>query len=171
MVQELLDGGVQYLLISSGFVFTGVEKDILKQLSVSQNKKCVIVPKEFSLNAYAALLDLCDVYITNDTGPLHLAASRKKDKQGNLLRNKTAIFSVFGATPARIYAYDSVNPIFYPAPQDAPSHVFVSTSICRNITCINKLSKRCSTVRCFDGLEPSNMVNEIIMYLEKGIWN
>lgn len=171
MVQELLDGGVQYLLISSGFVFTGVEKDILNQLNASERKKCVIVPKEFSLNVYAVLLDQCDVYITNDTGPMHLAASRKMDKQGNLLRNKTAIFSIFGATPARIYAYDSDNPMFYPAPQDAPSHVFVSRSICRNITCINKLSKRCSTVRCFDGLEPQKMVNEIMMYLENRVWN
>ncbi len=171
MVQELLDGGVRYLLISSGFVFTGVEKDILNQLSISETKKCVIVPKEFSLNTYAALLDQCDAYISNDTGPLHLAASQKKDKQGNLLRNKTAIFSIFGATPARIYAYDSENSMFYPAPQAAPSHVFFSNSICRNITCINKLSKRCSTAKCFDGLEPHDIANEIIIYLKNKVWN
>jgi len=171
LAQKLLDGGVEHLLISSGFNFKGAEKDILKQIDKSNINKCIIVPDHFSLSTYAALVDYCDVYITNDTGPMHLAASRKMDKQGNLLRNKTAIFSIFGATPARIYAYDSVNPIFYPAPQDAPSHVFVSKSICRNITCVNKLSKHCSTVRCFDGLELQKMVNEIIMYLENKVWN
>jgi len=171
MVQELLKGGVQHLLISSGFVFKGVEDEILNQICASDAGKCIIVPKEFSLDSYAALQDQCDVYITNDTGPLHLAASRKNNKQANLLRNKTAIFSIFGATPARVYAYGSDNPLFFPAPQEAPSHVFISNSRCRNITCINKLSKRCSTVRCFDGLKPQDMAEEILMYLKGNVWN
>jgi ADP-heptose:LPS heptosyltransferase len=171
LVQKLLDSGVEYLLISSGFIFKGVEKDILSQLNIPNSKKCIIVPKSFCLDTYAAIIDQCDAYITNDTGPLHLAASRKKDKQGNFLRNKTAIFSIFGATPARIYAYDSENPMLFPAPQDAPSRTFVSRSSCRNITCINKLSKRCKTVRCFEGLEPREIANEIVKYLKDKTWN
>lgn len=171
MIQELLNGGVEHLLISSGFVFNGVERQIIEQLSSSNAKKCVVVPKEFSLNAYAALIDMCDVFITNDTGPLHIAASWKRDKQDNLLRNKTAIFSIFGATPARLYSYDSDNPLYFPAPQDAPSHVFVSSSKCRNISCINKLSKRCTTIRCFDGLEPKEMAEGVIVYLKNNVWN
>lgn len=171
LVQKLLEGGVEHLLISSGFNFKGAEKDILKEIDKSNVKKCIIVPNHFSLSTYAALVDYCDVYITNDTGPMHLAASRKKDKQGNLLRNKTAIFSIFGATPARVYGYDSENPLFFPAPQDAPSNVFVSKSICRNVTCINKLSKRCKKIRCFDGLNPQEMAENIIAYLKQDTWN
>ncbi len=171
MVQSLLDDGVQNLLIGSGFVFKGVEKDILNSINIQDGKKCIIVPNNFSLSVYAALLDQCDVYITGDTGPMHLAASLKKDKQGKLLRNKAAIFSIFGATPARIYAYDSENSLYFPAAQDAPSHVFVSKSKCRNITCINKLSKRCSSVRCFDELNPEEMSKEIVTYLKNYVWN
>ena len=171
MVQALLDNGVKYLLISTGFVFREVEKDILERINISKDTKCIIVPHRFSLSTYAALVDQCNVYITNDTGPMHLAASRKKDKQGNLLRNKTAIFAIFGATPARIYAYDSENSFYFPAAQDAPSHVFVSQSNCRNVTCINKLSKRCSKVQCFDGLNPQKMAEKIIRYLKEFVWN
>jgi len=160
--------GVNHLLLGSGFVFKGVENEILKGLENEKGKeKIILLPKSFSLETYAAILDSCDVYITNDTGPLHLAAARKWDSEGNLLRNKTAIFSIFGATPARIYAYDSEDPCYFPAPQDAPSHVFVSKSPCRNITCINKLSKKCKTIRCFDGLVPEEMADKIISYLKE----
>lgn len=171
MIHGLLGSGVNHLLISSGFVFKNVENEILNHLDNKDKRKCTVVPKSFSLSQYAALVDCCDVYITNDTGPMHLAASRKKDLQATLLRNKTAIYSIFGATPARIYAYDSTNSKYLPAPQDAPSRVFISGSICRNITCINKLSKHCSTVRCFDGLNPQEITNEIITYLKDNVWN
>lgn len=166
LLKKLLGSAkVDHLLLGSGFVFKGVENEILEKLG-KEKKKVTVVPNHFSLETYAALLDYCDVYITNDTGPLHLAATRKRDFQGKLLRNKTAIFSIFGATPARIYAYDSINPLYFPAPQDAPSHVFVSQSLCRNILCINKLSKRCKEVHCFDGLYPEAMADKIISYLK-----
>ncbi len=167
LLKKLLDfEGVKLLLLGHGFVFKGIENEILERLG-KEKKKVVVLPGNFSLETYAALLDQCDVFITNDTGPLHLAATRKMDSGGHWLRNKTAVFSVFGATPSRIYAYDSENPSYLPAPQDAPSHVFVSRSPCRNISCINKLSKRCKTIRCFDGLQPDEMGNLIISYLKK----
>ena len=171
MIQGLLGSGVDHLLISSGFVFKNVENEILNHLDKKDIGKCTVVPKSFSLSEYVALVDCCDVYVTNDTGPMHMAASRKRDMQGNLLRNKTAIYSIFGATPARIYAYDSTNSRYLSAPQDAPSRVFVSSSICRNITCINKLSKRCSSVRCFNGLSTQEMASEIVNYLKDNVWN
>jgi len=171
LINELINLGAEHVLISSGFVFSGVEKEILEGVGPFHAKKCVVVPKEFSLNTFAALIDMCDVFITNDTGPMHLAASWKWDTEGNFLRNRTAIFSVFGATPARIYSYDSKNPLFFPAPQNAPSRVFISNSNCRNITCINKRSKRCASVRCFDGLEPKAMAGEIMDYLKSKVWD
>ena len=167
LLKQLLDHeAVTHLLMGSGFIFRDAEKALLDKLGAKRRQKITIVPKKFALSTYAALLDHCDLYITNDTGPLHLAATRKKTQHGKVLRNQTAIYAVFGATPARIYAYDSDRKAYLPAPQDAPSRVFVSESPCRNITCINKLSKRCHTVRCFEGLDTKQMADEMIEFLK-----
>lgn len=164
------DENVSHVLLGSGFVFKGIEKELVTGLKNCKNKeKIVVLPNHFSLETYAALIDLSDVYITNDTGPLHLAATRKYNDRSQLLRNKTAIYSIFGATPSRIYAYDSENPAYFPAPQQAPSHVFVAQNDCRNITCINKLSKKCNTIRCFDNLNPDEIADTIISYLKEYI--
>ncbi len=169
-IKKLIKGGVNNILIGSAFVFKNAEAEIINSLTTYEQKKCIIVPNKFSLGTYGALIDYCDVYITNDTGPLHLAATEKWTISKKRLRNKTAIFSVFGATPSRIYAYDSKKEGYFPAPQDAPSMVFTGTPPCRNITCINKLSKRCKEVRCFSGFNTEASVNHILMYLKENIW-
>lgn len=172
LLEKLLKSdAVTHLLMGSGFVFQHVEHELLEALGSDLSSKVTIIPKSFSLATYAALIDACAVYISNDTGPLHLAATRKKRQDQRPLRNRTAIYAIFGATPARIYAYDSTDVQFIPAPQDAPSRVFVSQSRCRNITCVNKLSKKCKTVHCFDGLDPEQMSGEIIRYLKTIVWN
>ncbi|MBN2614410.1 MAG: glycosyltransferase family 9 protein [Bacteroidales bacterium] len=157
---------VVHLLLGSGFVFQHVEQELLQKLGTDLAQKVTIIPKIFSLETYAALIDACDLYVTNDTGPLHIAATRKNTHDRHPLRNRTAVYAIFGATPAHIYAYDSTGELYFPAPQDAPSRVFVSESKCRNVTCVNKLSKKCKTVRCFDGLNPELMADEMIRYLK-----
>ncbi|HEX9901759.1 MAG TPA: glycosyltransferase family 9 protein, partial [Acidobacteriota bacterium] len=118
---------------------------------------------------YAALIDCCDVFISGDTGPLHIAAARKISRTGRYpLRNRTAVLSFFGATPARLSGYDSGQPGFLAANQDAPSWTFVSRSPCRNITCLDKLYKTCAVVRCFEGLDLEGMVERAASYLQAG---
>jgi ADP-heptose:LPS heptosyltransferase len=124
--------------------------------------RIVVVPSSLPLDAYAALIDHCAAFISADTGPLHVAAARKVSRSGgHIFRNRTSVFSIFGATPARMYGYDSCRPGFFPAHQDAPSYSYASASRCRNITCVNKMAKTCASVRCFESLDLDLIANDL----------
>lgn len=154
------------ILLGSGHVEKDIEQKLLLSLPDENRERIVIVPSTFKLDAYTALIDLSDIYLTGDTGPLHLAAARKySSSDGSSLRNKTAIFSIFGGTPSRIYGFDSKTNGFMAANQDAPSRAFIAPSPCRNITCINKLAKTCKTVRCFESLDIEEIVSETANHL------
>ena len=155
------------VLLGSGHVEKLIENRLINSLPVEKREKIIIVPASMKLDSYSALVDFSDIYISGDTGPLHLAAARKYSRTtGESLKNKTAIFSVFGATPPRIYGYDSTKDGFFAANQDAPSKIFIAPSPCRNITCIDKLGKACSDVRCFQSLDTNKIVSEAINYLK-----
>jgi len=158
------------ILLGSGHVEKYIEQRLISALTKSEREKLFIIPRSIELDVYTALIDFADVFITGDTGPLHLAAARKYLQEDlTSLRNKTAVFSVFGSTPPRIYGYDSQKPGFFAANQDVTSRVFIAQCKCRNITCINKLSKTCALVRCFQDLDPDEIiaaVKEQIKYAE-----
>ncbi|MEJ2048427.1 MAG: glycosyltransferase family 9 protein, partial [Calditrichota bacterium] len=155
------------IILGRGITFPGIESELLSTVSPPCRRKITLVPPDMSVGEYTALLDFVDVYITGDTGPLHMAAARKFSQKSRMsLRNKTAIFSIFGATPARMYGYDSSNPLFLPANQDAPSHIYIAGSRCRNVTCINKMAKTCKTVHCFETLDVDVIVRDIRKYLD-----
>ena len=139
------------ILLGSGFIDTGIEKRLLQTLTPAESRKIVIIPPRMPLEVYSAMIDFSAIYICGDTGPMHIAGARRYLRERKTpLRNKTRVFSIFGATPAKIYAYDSESPGFFPANQDAPSRVYVAESPCRNITCINKSAKTCKTIQCFE---------------------
>ena len=155
------------ILLGSGHVKKFIEYRLVGSLSRDEKKNVIIVPASTPLDMYAALIDSADVFISGDTGPLHISAAKKFQKNsGQSLRNKTAIYSVFGSTPPRIYGYDSEKPGFFPANQDAPSRIFIAESPCRNITCINKMAKTCKEVRCFQSLDIDGIVARVMNDLE-----
>jgi hypothetical protein len=128
--------------------------------------KVKLIPARLSLEAYAAVIDLCDVFISPDTGPLHIAAARKYSRTGRYeFSNRTAVQSYFGATPPRMSGYDSSQRGYLPANQDAPSWCHEAASACRNITCLNKIYKTCRQVRCFEDVDIAGMVRQIRDYL------
>lgn len=155
------------ILLGAGHVEKYIEHELAYSLSAEERDKIVFVPAAFTIDTYTALIDQTDVFISGDTGPLHLAAARRYSREtGMELRNKTAVFSIFGGTPPTIYGYDSTTPGFFPANQDAPSRTFVGNAPCRNITCINKMAKTCKDVRCFHELDVKGIVREISSYLQ-----
>jgi ADP-heptose:LPS heptosyltransferase len=157
------------ILLGAGHTAKNIGLSLLSPLSLPQRKKITIIPPSTPLDCYVALIDFSDLCITGDTGLLHIAGAHKVARSKNYnFRNKTAIFSIFGATPARIYGYDSELSDFFPANQEAPSHVYISESPCRNITCINKMAKTCKTVRCFQFLDTEKIVSDIHSYLSIG---
>ncbi len=154
------------ILLGSAFTARGIEKQILEKLTGEEKAKITIVPTSMSLDGYSALIDFTDVFVSGDTGPLHMAAARKVSKSGNFkFRNKTFVVSIFGATPARMSGYDSKDPLFPPANQDVQSRTYVSESPCRNITCVNKMAKTCKVVRCFEVLDVENIAVDIKLHL------
>jgi hypothetical protein len=150
------------ILMTGGHSEANVGVRLKDALPAEQQRGIHIIPPTMPLDAWSALVDCTDVLVSPDTGPLHLGAARKRSKSGSrTFRNRTAIHSVFGATPARMSGYDSTLPGFLPANQDAPSHTYVAGSPCRNITCLNKLYKTCKTVRCFEELDIGVIVSTI----------
>ncbi len=155
------------VLLGTAFTHLGMEQRLLDTLAEEQRQNVFVVPSTLPIDAYAALIDAVDVFISGDTGPLHIAAARKVSKSGRVqFRNQTFVISVFGATPARMSGYDSADPLFPPAHQDAPSRTYVSESPCRNITCVNKMAKTCKDVRCFEVLNVEEMAKDIQQYLK-----
>lgn len=150
------------ILLGSGFGDGQLEKMIMESLSIEERKGVISLKSNISLEEFSALIDFSDVYICGDSGPMHIAAARRRsDMIGAPLRNRTAVYSIFGATPAKTYAYDSYHPGYFPSNQHADSRTYVATSPCRNITCINKNAKTCRTTRCFEFVDVDSIVDDI----------
>ncbi len=150
------------IFLGRGYTFPKREIDLIKTLPKSRVNRIAVVPDFLGLEGTAALIDSCDAYVGGDTGPLHIASAKKTSNSGkSLFVNRTAVYSIFGATPARMYGYDSERVGFFPSNQKAQSRVFISKSICRNMTCINKRAKTCKEIHCFDGLDTREILDGI----------
>ncbi len=155
------------VLVGEGMTASGIGERLRSALPPGPRDAVRVVPASLPLDAFIALIDACDVFLTGDTGLLHAAAARKRSRDGGPpFRNRTAVLSCFGATPPRLSGYDSRGGGFLPADQDAPSRVFLSRAPCRNLTCIDKMFKTCRTVRCFEGLDAGEVAGWIERYLE-----
>lgn len=158
------------LLLSSGFSFPDIERDLLKAVSPSLAKKITLVPKGTPIDVFAGLIDHSHMFITGDTAPLHIATARRVTAGlDNYFRNATAVVGIFGATTGKIYGYDSYSDAYLSSAQDAPAKIFEAAPECKNLTCIDKIFKACPKVRCFDGLKPEPIIDYIRNYLSGGL--
>ncbi|MGE4547552.1 MAG: glycosyltransferase family 9 protein [Desulfurella sp.] len=163
ILEQLSNSKNVSIILGASFSQKNLQEKIYNLL---QNKQHIILlNKTLPIDTFASLIDFCDCFVSSDTGGLHVASCYKFDESGNPLRNKTAIFSIFGATPARIYAYDSQKNDFLESSQYALSKAYISNSPCKNITCINKAAKKCKNVRCFYGINYEDIVSDIKTYL------
>lgn len=150
---------VDYILMNRGFTFKGIEKKVIDGIPPELRKKIRLLPKNISIDIYAALTDQVDVFISGDTAPLHIASAKKYSAgTENLYKNRTSIIGIFGATSGKIYGYDSFSPEYNSPAQDAPAKVFESQPPCKNLTCIDKAFKNCREIYCFQGLKPEPIV-------------
>jgi ADP-heptose:LPS heptosyltransferase len=167
IIKESLESGeIDRVLLGAGISNKGIEKNIIALIPPRLRKKVIVVP-HMTIGVYSALIDFCDGFVSGDSGPLHIAASRKEFFSPLYKpRNKTSVMSIFGATDSRTYGYDSHLKSHIPANQNAPSKVFLSKAPCRNITCINKWGKSCKVIRCHMGRNPREISNFIISYFQ-----
>jgi ADP-heptose:LPS heptosyltransferase len=155
------------VILGAGHLARGIEDVLLQALSPAQRGRVRVLPATTPLDTYAAVIDAADLYLTGDTGPMHLAAARKLLRgDGSELRNRTAVLSVFGATPARMYGYASDRAGYLAANQDAPSYSHSIPSPCRNLTCVHKTVKACRRVRCFDAPDAERILADARQALE-----
>ena len=157
---------VNAVLLGKTYSFEGMESRLMAELPARLQRKVVIVP-HVPIEVYTALIDASDMFISGDTGPLHVSACRKQGPAGYPMRNNTAILAIYGATDSRMYGYDSEQPHHVPANQDVPSRSFSAPAPCRNISCINKFGKSCSEVRCFQHLPLDEITEYITSYFER----
>ena len=154
------------ILLGAGHTEAGIGERLADSIPSTLRSKVRIVPRTVPLDVFSALIDFADVFVSGDTGPLHLAAARRYSRSGHYqFRNRTAVLSFFGATTPRMSGYDSFQPGYLPANQDAPSWCYQAGSPCRNITCLNKMFKTCKTVRCFEHVDVAGLSTLIAGYL------
>jgi len=166
LVRRIAEAADAIILVGAGHTEAGIGQRLVEALPEALRRRIRIIPPIMSLAAYAALIDLADIFVTGDTGPLHLAASRRYSRTGShWFRNRTAVLSIFGATLPRMSGYDSSRPGFLPTNQDAPSWCVLAGSRCHNITCLNKLYKTCRAVRCFERLDVSALAAAVVSHL------
>jgi ADP-heptose:LPS heptosyltransferase len=154
------------ILLGAGHTAAGIGQHLLESLPSPLRGRIRIIPPRMPLDAYAALIDRADLFVTGDTGPLHLAAARRYARSGgHQFQNTTAVLSFFGATMPRMSGYDSSQAGYIPSNQDAPSWCYQAGSPCRNITCLNKMMKTCRTVRCFEHVDVHGLAARITSYI------
>jgi len=156
-----------FLLLGPGITFKGIERYLFDKIPAPLREKLVVLDKKVSLDTYATLLDICDVFITGDTGPMHIAAARKICiNNPQAFKNRTAIVEIFGSSEPRIYGYDSFGSRYAKANQDAPSKIFEASPPCKDITCsIQRVTNQCSKARCFDGIDLDEIVEYVTRYV------
>jgi ADP-heptose:LPS heptosyltransferase len=156
------------ILMGVGLTEAGIGHRLRDTLGENHRQKVRMIPAGMALDTYGALIDSADVFITGDTGPLHIGASRKSSRTGQrAFRNHTAILSFFGATTPRMSGYDSTQHGYLAANQDAPSWCYQAESPCRNISCLNKMLKTCRSVRCFDRVDVGKLAGLVGAHLQQ----
>ena len=68
------------VLLGAGHVERFIEHELLFSLAPEHRKRITVIPSSTGLDVYTALIDLSDVFISGDTGPLHLAESEERQK-------------------------------------------------------------------------------------------
>jgi len=156
-----------WLLLGSGIKFKGIEKKLYDKIPSTLQKKIIVLNDTLPLDVYASLLDVCDVFLTGDTGPMHIAAARKICVDDDcFFRNRVAVIGIFGATDSKIYGYDSFKTGYMCANQNAPSKVFEASPPCKTLACsIQRLAHECSRGRCFEGIDIDAIVAYVTEYL------
>jgi len=154
------------VLMCCGYNFPKIEEELIKEIPSNLKDKIVVVPKDVPLDVQAAMMDGCDMFITGDTGPLHMAAAHKTILDSdNEFRNRTAVVGLFGATSAKVYGYDSFIKNYLPASQAARSKSFEGRPSCKNLICMDDKSfLNCRKGRCFEGLSTARVIEYVRDY-------
>ena len=125
------------------FVLTGSksERSYVERLSAVSGARAVNLAGELSLNELGALMERCNLYISNDTGPLHIAAILKRP-----------LIAIFG--PGYIKRFDprfiSDNAVVFYKP----------------VFCAPCDKQKCMNMRCLVSVTPEEVTASALRLLE-----
>ena len=130
--------------IPSRFVIGGGKNEsaLAKKLIETVNLKMIDLCGELTIKELGALIKRCNLYISNDTGPMHIAAILK-----------IPLVAIFG--PGYLVRYD---------PSKISDKVVV---LSKNTDCApcNKVS--CKSMRCLEGISPDEVAQAALSLLKK----
>jgi hypothetical protein len=148
-------GGV---LLGRGFTYRVWRIASSRPSTVNSAAPCDSSPREFPLDAFCGVVDCCDVVISGDTGPMHLAVAEKvarRDAHGFV--NRTAVVNVFKATDPRIYGYGPP-PEFAAGGQRVAPVPIEARPDCKNLVCsVQRLIASCPADRCQETLDAADI--------------
>ncbi len=165
LIHSLLQSGeIDHILLGRSYKFKGTSTEIFNSLSTPLKNHVTMLPRHSSLAFYAAMVDVCDGYVTGDTGPLHIAAAKRVSTwPGYSFNNNTVIVSLFKATEPAIYGYDSFSNLIIDSSQSAPARAFELDLSCKDITCsIQRIIKTCDAAKCMSSFRADEISDFIL---------
>ena len=129
--------------ISCRFVVTGAKNEfgLAKKIIETSNIKAVNFAGQFNIKELGALIKRCHLYISNDTGPMHMAAILK-----------TPLVALFG--PGDVVRYDPRNI----SDQAIVLHQKADCAPCYRATC--------ETIRCLRAISTQEVIEAALHLLE-----
>jgi heptosyltransferase III len=133
--------------INSSILISGSEseKDLCEKLKVSG--KVENLAGKFDLAQLIALIDACDIFISNSTGPIHIAAALGKYTIGFYPK-------IPACSPERWGPYTNKRTIFTPS-----------------IGCSNCTREQCEKLNCMDSISPEEVTAEIKKHIRSILKN
>jgi heptosyltransferase-1 len=118
------------------------ERDVASETAQSIRAPKLLLAGKTSLRLLAAVLESCDAMLTNDTGPMHLAAA--------VGTPTTAVFTC--TSPSRAGPFGE-------------GHEIVQT----NVACRESYIRRCDSMACMSEVTPSVVGEALIRCLERNV--
>ena len=131
-----------YNRTNAKFVITGGagEAGLALELGENINADAIDLAGKLSVKELSALIERCDLFITNDTGPMYIAAVLRKP-----------LVAIFG--PGHITRYD---------PRKVSDKAVV---VYNKVECAPCNRKACNSMRCLKGIPPDGVVEAALRLL------
>lgn len=136
------------------------DKETVQKTKTLMKQKCIDISGKFDLRETAAIIEKCDLFITNDSGPMHIAAS---------VGTKT--ISIFGPTdPNLLKPYGEKHHAFFT--KETCVADYSSTSY-KNKNChpcyrqiIGDFNNNCKTKECMEKIKVEQVEKQAILMLK-----
>lgn len=126
------------LLNNVNLIISGSKSEFNICKSVTGNSNAINLSGKFSISELICLIDLCDVFISNSTGPIHIAAALGKYTVGFYPK-------ILACSPTRWGPYTKNKVVFSP-----------------EIECSDCTREQCERLNCMNSIDIENVTKKIV---------